>query len=201
MAKKTAGQSRAKQTTGAKRAVARHGRSARVLRDGEGSPASTVAPPALLTEHQIQSSLCDYLMAHGIVYFAVPNAAVRSAATAVHMQREGMVAGAPDLVLCRNGRVLFLELKRPGGRMSPAQLDMQEAMLATGMKYEIAFGIDEAIEKVNSVLLAETKTTGENHDTTKPNNLDNGRGREAPASNFNRAGVVWKGRRRNRQIA
>jgi hypothetical protein len=39
-------------------------------------------------------------------------------------------AGFPDLVLCRPPRVIFAELKRAGGRLTPAQRGWLEALQA-----------------------------------------------------------------------
>lgn len=48
-------------------------------------------------------------------------------------------AGFPDLVLVNptRGRLLFRELKTPGGRLSPEQTQWRYALLAAGADYAI----------------------------------------------------------------
>lgn len=79
------------------------------------------------TEHQIQS---DYIAWHraqafpGII-FAIPNGGARDAITGALLKAEGVLAGIPDVFYAHAAggfHGLFLEFKKPGGRLSRAQV-------------------------------------------------------------------------------
>lgn len=57
-------------------------------------------------------------------YFAIPNGGKRSKVEAAIMKGLGVRAGVPDIcVLCRDGTVVFLELKSAKGTTTAAQKD------------------------------------------------------------------------------
>jgi hypothetical protein len=52
----------------------------------------------------------------------------------------------PDIVLhLPGGQTCFLELKAPGGRLSPEQKRFMEQVTAIGCLTPVAFGVDEAV--------------------------------------------------------
>lgn len=54
-------------------------------------------------------------------------------------------AGVPDrIVLAPNGRVFFVELKAPGGRLSPKQVKMLDTLSKLGHKVQVL----DSLEKV-----------------------------------------------------
>jgi hypothetical protein len=53
--------------------------------------------------------------------------------------------GHPDFtIFLPNGRSLFIEMKVPGGRLSPEQIGRIEALRAIGHQVEVAWSADEA---------------------------------------------------------
>lgn len=60
-------------------------------------------------------------------------------------------AGFPDLVLCRTGRLLFLELKKVGGKVSPAQKAWLDT-LGTVPGVEVLVATPEDWPRLESVL-------------------------------------------------
>lgn len=79
--------------------------------------------------------------------YAVPNGELRHPAVAKRLRAQGVKAGVPDLVLpvARNGyHGLYLELKRPGGRLSPEQRQWLEALAEQGYRATVAYGFEEA---------------------------------------------------------
>jgi hypothetical protein len=112
----------------------------------------TLLPPP--TEHQEQRTLCAWLAVRSIGYFALPNAAKRSVRLAARMKAEGMMAGAPDLVLLPAppkaplARVA-IELKRQkGGKVSPQQTAFHERMRDAGWIVLVAFGAGDAAQQL-----------------------------------------------------
>jgi hypothetical protein len=72
-----------------------------------------------MTEDQLQDAILDAARLFGW--------------RAYHIRRSDRAivqgdAGFPDVTLARDGRVLFLELKREGGRMTRAQVEWIEAI-------------------------------------------------------------------------
>lgn len=100
-------------------------------------------------EDQIQAAVVLHLTtraAPGVSWFAVPNGGYRRAAEARIMRSLGTRAGVPDIIVIRDGRAFGLELKRvKGGRLSPAQRDMQEELAGAGMTIATAHGLDAAL--------------------------------------------------------
>jgi hypothetical protein len=58
----------------------------------------------------------------------------------------GVHPGFADLLLLCDGRVLFLELKSLKGRLSPAQEEFRDAVLAQGFGWALVRSLDDALE-------------------------------------------------------
>ena len=60
-----------------------------------------------------------------------------------------MVAGAPDLLFClKGGQCAFIEVKKPGGRVSPEQITFRNSWERTGARWALA----ESIEDMERIL-------------------------------------------------
>jgi hypothetical protein len=57
----------------------------------------------------------------------------------------GVHPGFADLVVFCEGRVLFLELKSPKGRLRPAQAAFRDAVLAQGFGWALVRSLDDAL--------------------------------------------------------
>jgi hypothetical protein len=104
-----------------------------------------------ITEHHVQRAVCIWLdgqpgrgrlgaLVPGVVYWHTPNGGTRrDAFEGKRLQELGLKAGVHDLLFLRwfpgepFGRLFGLEFKRPGGRLSPAQLAMHPRMCAAGL--------------------------------------------------------------------
>lgn len=58
----------------------------------------------------------------------------------------GVCPGWPDLVVLEGGRVVFLEVKAPGGRVTAAQRAFREAVENQGHHWAVVRSIDDAFE-------------------------------------------------------
>mgnify|MGYP001567346609 CR=1 FL=1 len=90
-----------------------------------------------LSEHAEQVNLVLWLERNQITFFACPNGGRRDMRTAITLRREGVRAGAPDLVLVHtaplNGRPVMIELKRKkGAKYSPEQLALHTVARVEG---------------------------------------------------------------------
>ncbi len=57
----------------------------------------------------------------------------------------GVHAGFADLMILCDGRVLFLELKSPKGRLRPTQETFRDAVLAQGFGWALVRSLDDAL--------------------------------------------------------
>lgn len=106
------------------------------------------------SELQIQISLISrlgWMALPGCVYFHVPNGELRDKRAAAKLKAMGELPGVADLqfiYLDSFGalRILFLELKAPGRKATPRQLEFAARVNALGCTYETANSIDEAVK-------------------------------------------------------
>lgn len=101
-----------------------------------------------MTEAQLQIAVFEYLKAVLIppaFAFHVPNEAAgkRSKWATYQLKRQGLVPGAPDLLILFDGRCVGIELKTPSGRVSRAQDDFLRAMNAAGCSASVCRSIDD----------------------------------------------------------
>jgi hypothetical protein len=98
-------------------------------------------------EARVQAAIVEWarLVAPELLIFAVPNGGLRSKAEAARMKWTGVLAGIPDLaIVTPGGRVHFIEVKTPAGRLSDEQRAIWNALVALGTPTAICRSIDEA---------------------------------------------------------
>jgi len=100
-------------------------------------------------EYHIQTSINDLLSrARTCLYFHVPNRP-KSAIEWRKQKAMGALAGVADLVFPAEGS-RFLELKAPGGRQSPDQIEFERRCAEYGHEYALAKSFDEAYEQLKT---------------------------------------------------
>jgi Holliday junction resolvase len=85
------------------------------------------------TENQIQSAIREYLQYKG--WFVVR-----------HQQGLGCHRGLSDLTAIKNGRVIWIEVKTPNGKLSEYQKKFKEEISIHGGTYIVARSIDDVKE-------------------------------------------------------
>lgn len=102
------------------------------------------------SEHKIQVQLLDYLVYAArpeIYYFAIPNQGNRHIRNATKMKAEGVRSGVADLCfMLPAGQVGWIEMKKPGGSMSPTQKTFRDRCALLGHRWALAKSVDEALE-------------------------------------------------------
>ena len=110
-------------------------------------------------EADIQKALVQRLNLQArkdVLWWHVPNGEYRTDATGARLKAMGVLPGVADLMfiipelvsaptLMVMPRVLFLELKRKGGKLSPEQVAFAARARRTGASYEVADSIDAAV--------------------------------------------------------
>lgn len=79
--------------------------------------------------------------------FAVPNGGSRGHIEAVRLKESGVVAGHPDLVVYgRDGRVVLLEVKAPGGDLNAAQRRVIPDLQDRGFPVSVVDTVEGAVK-------------------------------------------------------
>jgi hypothetical protein len=97
-------------------------------------------------ESKIQSAIVSFIrnVVKDCLVIAIPNGARRTAAGFAANAVAGLTPGAPDLVVAfPEGRVLWLEVKAPKGRLSDNQVLIHEKMNDLGHTIHVVRSIEE----------------------------------------------------------
>ncbi len=86
------------------------------------------------------------------IILSIPNGGSRNAIEAANLKKEGALAGASDLMIIAERRVLFVEMKRPKGRQQQSQKDFQRRVEMLGHRYVLAYSLDDFVQKVKEWL-------------------------------------------------
>lgn len=80
-----------------------------------------------------------------VFYFHPANGGKRTTFEARLFKALGVIAGVPDLIFLKRGRMYALELKATKGRLTQSQEDAIGAMRRCGACVEVAHSLDEAL--------------------------------------------------------
>ncbi len=107
-------------------------------------------PVPMHEEYAIHTAVVKHLRAYAKpkTFFHHPFNKASSAKEGARAKALGVVAGAPDLVLCRAGYYYGLELKAPGGVLSNAQIDCMERINNAGGEAVEAYGLADALDQL-----------------------------------------------------
>lgn len=89
----------------------------------------------LVSEASLQINICEWLRENidesvEWTHFPAGGGGYRRGAL---LKRMGLKRGWPDLIFISRGRLYGIELKRPGGKLSPAQRDRHRRLMNQGM--------------------------------------------------------------------
>ena len=112
-------------------------------------------PATVSSEHQLQSTLCEYMrlnLRRDCDFYAVPNGGARHIRVAVRLKAEGVKRGVPDLhIMMPGGRLVYLEMKIKGGSLSADQKAFRDMARALGFEWGMARTLDQAIDFLASI--------------------------------------------------
>jgi hypothetical protein len=99
-------------------------------------------------EQQIHQAVVAHLNLRAepnVFFWHTPNEGKRGWVNAAALKAMGMTAGVPDLLVLKAGQLHALELKAPGGRLTPSQRGVIQRMIDCGAHAAVAHSIDEAL--------------------------------------------------------
>ena len=101
--------------------------------------------PRMAPEAREQARLVAGLRRAGIFVAAIPNGGSRDAREGANLKVQGVLAGMPDLVVVLPGRTVWIEMKAPGGRVSPAQKDVHARLQELGEEVHVCYSAESAV--------------------------------------------------------
>lgn len=107
-----------------------------------------------LTEHEIQVQVCKYCKDNRIGHVAIPNGIINKFDVKYlsYLRAEGAFKnGMFDMVIMKEGRVGFLEVKTPKGKPSEYQLKWLKWFKDNNFNASICYGYDECIDFIKSL--------------------------------------------------
>lgn len=111
-------------------------------------------PPRRNDEEVLHCAIWQHIKLLGnpdVIAYHPANGMVRSKRTGAKLKAMGVVPGCPDLCfVLDDGMAAFLEIKTPGGRLSPAQKAFQSRCDKIGVPYVVCWSIDSALAVLKS---------------------------------------------------
>jgi hypothetical protein len=111
-----------------------------------GATIATIPKPKPPSEYDFHRSVVAFLSKalHRDTWWAhVPNGGYRHATEAKRLKAMAVVPGTPDLLLIHRGAACWLELKRKGGYLSPAQNYCHQRLLLAGSPVSVCRTIED----------------------------------------------------------
>lgn len=103
------------------------------------------------TENLAQAVVIDYCSYKGIEVIHIPNERKASKWQHFHLKKQGLRKGFPDLLLFKNKKILFIEMKRKKGGIVSKDQNLQIQILKNnGFQANICNGSTEAINLINN---------------------------------------------------
>lgn len=85
-------------------------------------------------------------MVPNIFFHSIPNESKRSFYYGSHLKKMGLRSGVPDLLIIKNGRPIYIELKSKKGKLTKNQENIRDEIIKNGADYYVINCID-SIEK------------------------------------------------------
>ncbi len=105
-------------------------------------------------ETPIQKAIVKLLRMHNIFCHSIPNERKSSPAMGKMLKDMGRVAGVADLMVwwVIKGKVTlgYVEVKAPGGVLSPTQKAFKKRCEAHGILYDVVYGVDDVANLILS---------------------------------------------------
>jgi len=88
-----------------------------------------------ITENNVKRLVKDYLDIKGYFHFPI-------------LQGLGAYKGIPDRMAVKNGKTIYIEVKKPGGKLTENQVEFQADMERAGGEYVLITCFEDLINKI-----------------------------------------------------
>jgi len=95
------------------------------------------------SERSLQNAIVKALDLLGFLVIHIPNQYSKG-----RVRDAGFVSGAPDLIVLKDGKVFFLEIKTQTGRVRASQKLFAERVRQHGFDYFVIRSLDDALKAV-----------------------------------------------------
>jgi hypothetical protein len=96
------------------------------------------------TEGETQSAICEYLERRRHFFFRINNTPIYDARRGIfRAQPKYTPRGVADILVVKNGKAIFIEVRREKGKMSPEQHEFGRNVVLAGGDYHIVRSIDD----------------------------------------------------------
>lgn len=96
-----------------------------------------------MKESEIQKAIIEYLTLKRVFHYRNNSGGFKNEKTN-HFYRFG-TPGSPDIVCVFKGQYVGIEVKKPGGKQNPNQIQFQKDLEKAGGMYVLAYSLDEVI--------------------------------------------------------
>lgn len=98
------------------------------------------------SEHEHQVAFIEWIRYAypGVIAYAIPNGGHRDVRVAAKLKNEGVLAGIPDLFIADGKPGMYIELKKPGGRVSEKQKTILNGLHEAGYRVAVCYGWEDA---------------------------------------------------------
>jgi hypothetical protein len=101
------------------------------------------------SESEIQAAICEYLTFRRRFFVRLNNIAApyRDTKGELRFRKMGKYArpGLADILVVKDGRAIFLEVKREGGKHSPEQVNFGSDAIVAGARYHLVRSVAEVL--------------------------------------------------------
>ena len=95
------------------------------------------------SERSLQTAIVKALNLLGFLVIHIPNQYSKG-----RVRDAGFVSGAPDLIVLKDGKVFFLEVKTKTGRVRPSQKLFAERLRRQGFDYFVVRSLDDVLKAI-----------------------------------------------------
>jgi hypothetical protein len=99
-----------------------------------------------MKESEVQRSILQYLAIKKVFHYRNNSGAIVSTYKGKERFMRFGALGSPDIICIIKGRFVGIEVKRPGGKQNPNQLQFQKDLEKAGGLYVLAYSLDDVIK-------------------------------------------------------
>jgi len=103
-----------------------------------------------ILEKDIQLCICDYFALKKYFFWrqnTIPAVDYKGGKMIFRPMPKYSLRGVPDIILIdKGGKIIFIEVKRPGGKLSEAQIEFKKMCDKVGATYMVAYSLDDIIK-------------------------------------------------------